>query len=142
MPRFLVNMARLYELFVAEWLKAHLPRWWLLKAQEKVSISLQTGLHFDIDLVLYDAVTGRACCVLDTKYKAAPHPDPADIAQVVAYAEAKGCNEALLVYPWQVPSPLDEKIGRISVRSSVFPLDGDIEWAGRQFLDRLLAQTS
>ncbi|MBN1814415.1 MAG: restriction endonuclease [Anaerolineae bacterium] len=135
---FLANMARLYELFVAEWLKAHLPQDLLLRIQEKVDIGEGDELSFQIDLVLYDAETGKAHCVLDTKYKAPEHPDPDDVAKVVAYAEMKGCDDALLVYPTPLSHPLDESIGNIRVRSMTFSLDGDLEAAGWSFLDNLL----
>jgi 5-methylcytosine-specific restriction enzyme subunit McrC len=135
---FLVNMGRLYELFVAEWLKAHLPREVSLKVQEKVDIGEREVLSFQIDLVLYDADTGKARCVLDTKYKAPKGPDPGDVAQVVAYAEMKGCNEAVLVYPTPLPKPLDESVGNIQVQSMTFSLEGDLEAAGWSFLGYLL----
>ena len=63
---FLVNMERLYELFVAEWLRIHLPPSVMLKIQEKVDVGESNTLTFKIDLVLYNAGTGKALCVLDT----------------------------------------------------------------------------
>src|ERR1043166_6397276 len=51
---FLIDMSRLYELFVAEWLKQHLPTSLALQAQERVDIGPGDDLHFRIDLVLYD----------------------------------------------------------------------------------------
>ncbi len=135
---FLVDMARLYELFVAEWLKAHLPAHWLLKAQERVQIGAASSLHFEIDLILYDRQTGAARCVLDTKYKTPPQPSTEDVAQVVTYAEAKGCREAVLVYPTALPTPFDEVIGDIRVRGATFDLAGELETAGQDFLNGLL----
>jgi 5-methylcytosine-specific restriction enzyme subunit McrC len=135
---FLVNMGRLYELFVAEWLQTHLPQDMLLQVQEKVDIGEQDVLSFQIDLVLYDAESGKVRCVLDTKYKTPKGPDAGDVAQVVAYAEMKGCNEAMLVYPTPLGKPLDESIGNIRVRSMVFGLEGDLEAAGRTFMNSLL----
>ncbi len=134
---FLVNMARLYEFFVAEWLKAHLPQELSLKAQEKVAIGGGDVRSFQIDLVLYDAGTGQARCILDTKYKAPKGPSSDDVAQVVAYAEMKSCNKAVLVYPTPLANPLDESIGNIRVQSMTFSLEGDLEAAGRSFLDNL-----
>ncbi|MCB0211631.1 MAG: restriction endonuclease, partial [Anaerolineae bacterium] len=134
---FLVDMARLYELFVAEWLSVHLPETLKLKAQERVTIGQSHHLKFDIDLVLYDAKSDEARCVLDTKYKAPGTPANDDIFQVVAYAEAKGCRQAVLVYPTPLAQPLDETIGRIRVRSLTFGLDGNLEAAGRQLLAAL-----
>ena len=136
---FLVDMARLFELFVAEWLRAHLPSEFMLSAQERVVISDAEHLHFNIDLVLSDASTGRPMCVLDTKYKAKETPDPSDITQVIAYAEIKHCNSALLIYPQPLSKPLDASFGKIRVRSVTFSLEGDLEEAGRLFLDSLIS---
>lgn len=134
---FLVNMERLFELFVAEWLQAHLSSDFLLMVQEKVDIGEQSTLHFNIDLVLIDAETGKTYCVLDTKYKANNSPSASDVAQVVAYAEMKGCDRAILVYPTTLSKPLDERVGKIRVQSMTFSLKGDLESAGRFFLDGL-----
>ena len=135
---FLVNMERLYELFVAEWLKAHLPSDLSLSVQEKVNVGEGDALSFKIDLVLYDAETGEAHCVLDTKYKAKEKPESNDVAQVVAYAEMKGCRKAILVYPALLSNPLDDWIGSIRVQSMTFSLKGDLEEAGQSFRQRLL----
>ena len=138
---FLVDMARLYELFVAEWLKAHLPENVRVEIQEPVHFDGSGALHFNIDLVLYSAATGEVLCVMDTKYKAPSSPAPDDLAQVVAYAEAKGCSEAILVYPSSLPNPLDIKVGDIQVRSLPFSVDGDLNQAGRSFVQNVLHGT-
>ena len=136
---FLVNMASLYELFVAEWLKVHLPFNVSLRAQEKVNIGEGDVLSFDIDLVLYDAEIGEARCVLDTKYKAKEKPDADDVKQVVAYAEMRGCRRAILVYPVPLSNPLDGWAGNIRVQSMTFSLKDDLEEAGQSFMQRLLS---
>ena len=136
---FLVDMARLYELFVAEWLKAHLPRHLLLKFQEQVNIS--KTLHFKTDLVLYDISTGTARYILDTKYKISTQPSANDIAQVVAYAVSKDCHEAILVYPANLTKPLDVLVGDIRVRSLTFSLEGKLDGAGEAFLQNLLVSS-
>ena len=135
---FLVNMERLYELFVAEWLKTHLPPTVMLKVQEKVDVGEGQGLTFKIDLVLYNAETGDALCVLDTKYKAKEKPETDDIAKVVTYAEMKGCVESILIYPVNLSVPLNEPFGKIQVKSMIFSLSGDLEEAGQAFIERLL----
>jgi 5-methylcytosine-specific restriction enzyme subunit McrC len=133
---FLVKMDRLYELFVAEWLKAHLPQHLLLKFQEQVNIS--KTVQFRTDLVLYDISTGTARYILDTKYKISTQPAADDIAQVVAYAVSKDCHEAVLVYPENLTHPLDEWVGDIRVRSLTFSLEDDLDRAGQAFLQNLL----
>lgn len=136
---FLVDMARLYELFVAEWLKVHLPQHLLVKCQEQVNIS--KTLHFKTDLVLYDISTGTARYILDTKYKTSTQPSADDIAQVVAYAVSKDCREAILVYPANLSKPLDVLLGDIRVRSLTFSLEGDLDRAGQAFLQNLLVSS-
>jgi 5-methylcytosine-specific restriction enzyme subunit McrC len=133
---FLVDMARLYELFVAQWLKRHLP-------PERVRVVAQARVpvgpshHFAVDLTLYDATTGRVRAVLDTKYKAPATPAAEDVAQVVAYAEAQRCRDAVLVYPVPLASPLDARVGDIRVRSLTFALAGDLRAAGADFAQAL-----
>ena len=133
---FLVNTAILYEQFVAEWLNEHLPDELEVKAQERLTVGDEGQLTFDIDLVLYDA-SGKPSCVLDTKYKSSEYPTEADVQQVVAYAVAKGCREAVLVYPSYLTIPLDVMVGDIRVRTLTFSLDGDLDEAGGRFLERL-----
>ena len=138
MVPFLVNMARLYELFVAEWLQAHLPAGYQLKAQEHITVDGVTGLSVNIDLTLNETASGRTLCVLDTKYKVHAGPATDDISQVVAYADLKGTREAVLVYPVPLQYPLDIPWGAKHVRSMTFSIDGDLEVVGRRFLDILL----
>jgi 5-methylcytosine-specific restriction enzyme subunit McrC len=134
---FLVNMARLYELFVAEWLKANLPPPWRVKAQETLHIGSNNELQFEIDLVIEDD-QGNTRFVLDTKYKTAAKPDNADINQIIAYATAKGCREAILIYPTPLAHPLDLWLDNIHIRTLTFSLADDLEKAGQRFLSLLL----
>lgn len=137
---FMINMPRLYELFVAQWLKVHLPGQYEIKAQEKVHIGESNMLHFNIDLVIYEKEEGKALYVLDTKYKLDKSTSPADFAQVVTYALSKGSPEAVLIYPGDVSGCFNGFINTIRVRSLDFKIDGDIEEAGSVFLDQLLEQ--
>ena len=66
---FLVDMAQLYERFVAEWLTVALPPEVHLRVQERLHLDAGKRLHFIIDLVLYDVKTGETRCVIDTKHK-------------------------------------------------------------------------
>jgi len=134
---FIVDMARLYERFVAEWLKKHGTAEYRVQAQERYAIG-GGGPHFEIDLVLSDKASGQTRWVMDTKYRvpdAMPSPD--EIAQVIAYAEATGAREAILIYPVPLARPLDQRIGHIRVRSLTFAVDGDLELAGEKFLNQL-----
>jgi 5-methylcytosine-specific restriction enzyme subunit McrC len=92
--------------------------------------------HIDIDLVLQNTVTGELY-VLDTKYKSPEKPSQDDINQIVAYATAKNCRNAVLIYPTSLVKPLNILMGKIRVRSMTFALDGDLEQAGQTFLQDL-----
>jgi len=135
---FLVDMARLFELFVSEWLQGHLPPRWMLRSQENVTVDAGSNLVFCIDLVLIDGATGRVAAVIDTKYKAPEHPSTDDLQQIIAYAVSQECDEAVLIYPRILNQPIDEYVGGIHVRSLSFCLDGDLDSAGRELLNRLV----
>lgn len=135
---FLINMASLYEMFAAQWLSANLPAGYLLKPKEKLKFTGPTEIRCEIDLLILDEATGTPLWVLDTKYKSPETPATDDIFQVVAYAEAVGCSEAILLYPVPLPRPIDTMFGRIRVRSATFALDGDLDESGRRFLEREL----
>lgn len=134
---FLIDMAQLFELFVAEWLNVHLPEDWQVRMQERVYFVQESSQHFKIDLVLVNSYTGLPHMVLDTKYKAATQPSNNDISQVVAYAESIGCDKAVLIYPQTLKQPFDAYIGNIHVRSIAFALDGDLEAGGHDLLSEL-----
>jgi 5-methylcytosine-specific restriction enzyme subunit McrC len=136
---FMVNMGRLYELFVAEWLKLHLPDGLRLIAQEVVSIEPTGQLRINIDLVLYDAESGRTIAVLDTKYKKVETPSQSDLNQIVAYAVATNCRQGALVYPIAPAMPFNGSFGagHVEVRTLVFALENDLAENGRRFLTQL-----
>jgi 5-methylcytosine-specific restriction enzyme subunit McrC len=54
------------------------------------------------------------------------------------HPEAKGCKEAVLVYPVPLARTFDEKIGDIRVRSMTFSLSGDLDRSGESFINELL----
>jgi 5-methylcytosine-specific restriction enzyme subunit McrC len=130
-------LAQLFEQFVAEWLKKHLPPEYELRPQCHVQLSDEERLQFLIDLVLCDRRTGRPLCVRDTKYKKDEDGTASgDIAQVMAYAATQGGKRAVLIYPDGQPKPL-AKLGH-DVRRGVFNLSGNLESAGEAFLSDLL----
>ncbi|MBN1878400.1 MAG: restriction endonuclease [Anaerolineae bacterium] len=136
---FLVNMARLYELFVAEWLTRNLdPARFQLKAQDTVTIGEHQNLRFNIDLTLYDTKTQSPICVLDTKYKAPDVPSQSDLSQVVMYAELKQCQDACLIYPTDLQVlPLKTPVGQIRIHTLTFSVAGNLEEGGHTFLRSL-----
>ncbi|MBC6422427.1 MAG: restriction endonuclease [Hormoscilla sp. SP12CHS1] len=135
MVPFLVDIERLYELFVAEWLKYHTAKSFLVKQQQRVA--LDKNRHFRIDLILSDPQTGAARYILDTKYKTGDKVAIGDFHQMVSYAKATKCYEAVLVYPKPLCFPLDAKNDDIRVRSLTFSLDGNLNDAGNTFLQDL-----
>lgn len=139
---FLVNMARLYELFISEWLKAKLPEYIQLKTQERVQIGDFGELSFLIDLVLYDVSSMNAIAVLDTKYKNPDTPSQADINQIVTYALSQNVNKAILVYPGQLKIPFTWGIKGILVQSQTFDIGQDLDQAGEYFLKEILEDSS
>jgi len=134
---FLIDMAKLYELFVAEWLKENLPSHLFLKFQERINIS--DRISFKTDIVLYENSTENPRYILDTKYKTPTSPASDDVAQVIAYAVSKQCQEVILVYPTSLTYPLDKFIGNIRVRSLTFSLNSNLEEAGKSFLKELFS---
>lgn len=136
---FLVDMASLFELFVAKWLQAHPVEGIQTRAQERIMIGENQDLEFRIDLLVTDSSDGKVLAVVDTKYKVPDSPSTTDVSQVVAYAEAKGCQEAVLVYPIALKRPLDTRIGKIRVRTLAFRLDGDLDTNGFSFVQELLS---
>jgi 5-methylcytosine-specific restriction enzyme subunit McrC len=136
MVPFLVKMDRLYELFVARWLKEHLPSGFSIQSQEQVIIDANLDIKFKIDLSLLDERTGRCAFVMDTKYKS-EQPSASDISQVTAYAQTKDCRDAILIYPEGFGPNLRGRVGQINIRSAVFSLDGDLEKAGNRFVEDL-----
>jgi 5-methylcytosine-specific restriction enzyme subunit McrC len=135
---FLIEMSSLYELFVAEWLEAHLPTRYRLRYQEPLTLGGEGGVHFKIDMVIYDRVTDTPVCVLDAKYKAPDRVDNADLNQVVVYAKAKRCQRAYLVYPAALSRPANVPFDDITVQSATFSLGGDLDASGQGLLAAVL----
>lgn len=140
---FLVNMNQLFEGFVDAWHQAHHcevlePHGLQLKVQERVHLSHEHAIHFDIDLVLVDSTTGATRYVLDTKYKGPKSPSTSDVQQAIAYAETRNTTEAVLIYPHDLEQPLNTRPNQIRVRSLTFAIAADLEQAGHAFMRHLL----
>jgi 5-methylcytosine-specific restriction enzyme subunit McrC len=74
---------------------------------------------------------------MDTKYKLG-NPTAGDIEHIAAYAEAKGCKEAILVYQGGSDNRLNGIVGDIRIRSATFSLSDDPDLAGRRFVKESL----
>lgn len=143
---FLIPMASLFETFVAQWLQhAGMPGY-TLEVQKAIPWDPVEKRQAQVDLVLKDATSGQTVCVLDTKYKAPEAAGDDDIHQVVFYALATGCREAVLIYPTPLARPTDTWVRPtygthgIHVRTLTFGLDGDLDDAGRRFIAALMGR--
>jgi len=139
---FLIDMPKLYEEFVGEWLKQYLdqtyPGQFRLKKQAPLKIGIDHSVEFRIDMVLEEIKTGRHFCLMDTKYKVEETPSARDLHQVIAYSKALGCKQAFLIYP-NSPRNLFSAIvgGDIHVQAITFGLAGDLEENGRIFFEQM-----
>jgi 5-methylcytosine-specific restriction enzyme subunit McrC len=140
MVPFLVGMPALFETFVAEWLARHGPASLRVDAQKPIVWDAQHNYRFRPDVILRDPLTRAPVCVLDTKYKLDEAPKEDDVSQVVTYALALGCDEAILIYPFHLASLTDAHIGHVHVRTLGFPLDGDLDAAGHAFAKAFLTE--
>ena len=135
---FVVNMDRLYELFVFEWLRTHLPRQYRVVWQERFVLSAEQNMSWNLDVLVKDRATGAVLCVLDTKYKRSEQPGSADLQQVVAYAVAVHCKDAVLCYPRSSGGAATEwKVGDVRIRRLTFGLDRELGEGGEEFLAEL-----
>lgn len=136
---FMVNMDRLFELFVYEWLKEHLPKHFSITAQEKIFIGDDQDLFFKADLLIKDKASGKVMCILDTKYKSTSSPESNDLAQMIAYAQTKGSDLAILIYPIILEKPFNFQSGNISVHCLSFCIEDTLEDSGKKLLDNVLS---
>ncbi len=132
---FIIDMARLYEKFVAEWIKINLPAQYKLKIQETIKLD---PIELEIDLLICDRATGKTCYVLDTKYKNPQKPANQDIYQIITYAISQNCARAILIYPQALAQPLNHSFEKINIRSLTFSLQDNLEVAGKTFLHNLI----
>jgi len=135
---FIVNMAGLFELFVAEWLAVHLPSKYTIKIQETVAIGEDNPMAFHIDLVIYDRYTGEVKAVLDTKYKDTTTIQNSDFNQILAYAVSKRTKKGILIYPQRMKNSIYYGTNGYEIRGISFDIQGDIEVGGERFLRELL----
>jgi len=135
---FLIDMARLYETFVAQWLIAHCSNGVAFRPHHRFTWDTTHNMWSDVDLTMHDETEERTTCVLDTKYKAGQTPEESDVHQIVFYAQQLGCHEAVLIYPMPLASPIDAWIDDIHLRTLSFPIDGDLDEGGKGFLSALL----
>jgi 5-methylcytosine-specific restriction endonuclease McrBC regulatory subunit McrC len=79
---FILYTPSLFEMFIAKWLKIHLPDNLMITSQFVADLDENGMFFFQIDLLLKDALSGEVIGVIDTKYKKDAIPDSADIQQI------------------------------------------------------------
>ncbi|MGB1251714.1 MAG: McrC family protein [Candidatus Promineifilaceae bacterium] len=136
---FLVDMAALFERFVAQWLQKNLPAAYQLRVQERSGVA-GGKIQMAIDLVIVERATGQVKMVLDTKWKSAEKPANQDIYQVAFYANSCHSPEAVLIYPSQLAQPFDETIRDVRLRTLTFDVSDSIDNAGKKFMIELFTK--
>jgi 5-methylcytosine-specific restriction enzyme subunit McrC len=136
---FLIKMDRLYEMFVAEWLRRERIEGLDVRVHVKISYGPNDEVQYDTDILLEDSVTGEVRCVIDTKYKQPESPSHDDLNEIISYAVAHRCRHAVLVYPVNMKRSFDVQLADIRVRALSFPISGDLNEDGRSFQQTLCA---
>lgn len=141
-PAFLVNSEQLFERFVQRWLASYLASQSNQGGSHAIHLvsqlrhELADNLNFRIDIALLEG--DQATCVMDTKYKVPTGlPATEDVQQVLSYAHAVQAPHAVLIYPTKPARPLDITIHGIRLRSAFFDLSGDLDAAGRAFVEQI-----
>ena len=148
MPPFLLNGARLFEIFVAQWLIAQQEQDlfpFAIKRQSSETVQGAAGsVTYQYDLLLADINDpSRVYAVVDTKYKYDKTPSPADYYQMVAYAHKLSAPLAVLVYPYKDIEPFDVSENGIRVCSVGIDLElEDVEAAMGAFMGRMMQLVS
>jgi 5-methylcytosine-specific restriction enzyme subunit McrC len=135
---YIVDMPILFETFVAQWLKEHMPSELQVTPHYRVKLEANVNLTFDMDIVVSSRATRQVLAILDTKYKRAAQPDEADISQVTAYALQMHAPKAILIYPSSQTQPIEARIGDISVQSLIFDIRRQ-DLGGDAFLSKLMS---
>ena len=134
---FLVDMPRLFEAFIAQWLKINSPGGTYIKPQYDANLDQNGTFSFRIDLVLNDSSTDRVLAVMDTKYKREDKPIEEDIKDIVAYAVRMDTKNGFLIYPSTRTDQVSLNVGNIEVKSLIFDLSRNPDEEGVAFLKKI-----
>jgi 5-methylcytosine-specific restriction enzyme subunit McrC len=128
---FELDMRKLFESFVAEWLHANAPPGMTVRCQHNATLDSNLEMRIHIDIVLCEEHSQRPIAVLDTKYKATEQPSEGEL----------WVGHAMLVYPSMLTSPLRMLHGKnILLESLVFDIAASLDVAGAAFLNALNAR--
>jgi len=122
---FLVNMNRVFERFVTEFLKEHLN----IQDQEEIRLNSEEDKEEEVgkpDIILLR--NGQRCLVLDTKYKKFDNnPDEADRNQMFMYCHALNLPQGILIYPHDGPISYERHFQHVTIRAWALPLSGSLD---------------
>jgi 5-methylcytosine-specific restriction enzyme subunit McrC len=140
---FELEMPKLFEAFVAEWLRINGPPEVSVRPQHRAQLDANFQIQLHIDILLCDKASGRPIAVLDTKYKLAERPADDDIYQVSFYARELQAKRAVLVYPTFLAAPFRMVHGKdIRVESLPFDIGAPLSTSGNAFVNALRASLS
>lgn len=134
---FLIDMALLFERFVADRLQHYLPEPYRLYRQPRRRLSATESRFVTPDLILQDRA-GETLLVLDTKYKGVDRPALDDLYQVTFYAREFHCDRAGLIYPQGVAQPLNGINREVAYHTLVYDLAQPLEQAGKRLVEEIL----
>jgi 5-methylcytosine-specific restriction enzyme subunit McrC len=135
---FELNMPQLFELFVAEWLRANVPPGMVVRRKYQAQLDANFRMKIEIDILLCEERSQRPIAVLDTKYKADEQPSEDDIYKIAFHARELQVRRAMLVYPSTLARPLRMiHANDILIKSMVFDIGVAPDIAGAEFLDAL-----
>jgi 5-methylcytosine-specific restriction enzyme subunit McrC len=138
---FVLNMPRLFEAFVAEWLKRNPPAGIIVRPQHTAALDADFKLRIQIDIVLMDEQTNKPIMVLDTKYMTGEEPSEADIYQIAFYAREMGARRGILIYPSLLARQFTIRHGAdILLESLVFDVSAPLDQAGEAFRAELVTR--
>ena len=107
---FLIDMNKVFEMFVAGWLAEHLAPPVTVLAQLSDTLDRTRRLSITPDLVF--AANGTPFLVADSKYKRlkAGRPRIGDVYQIMAYCRALDLRKGVLIHAEEIPEPLEYPI--------------------------------
>lgn len=119
---FLVDMNRVFEKFVAEFLKEHFN----IQDQKEIKLDNEKREVGRPDIILLR--NGQPCLVLDTKYKGFNGgPDEADRNQMFMYCHALNLPQGILIYPHDGPIFYERHFQHVTIRARALPLSGTLD---------------
>jgi 5-methylcytosine-specific restriction enzyme subunit McrC len=135
---FELNMPRLFEAFVAAWMRANPPKGMIVRCQHNAQLDANFEMNIHIDILLLEEGSDRPVAILDTKYKVGEIPAEADIYQVAFYARELQVERAMLVYPSKSSNPFRIRHGKgVVLESLVFDISASLDRAGEECLNDL-----